>query len=620
MGNHNSLIDFEIDLYMHLHSDVAGATASVRKVEVMRDKETILNRARAEGLSFFTKTLPRLGKAVDKALSTSSSLQFTSFARKKGTQLPAYCWWLIRLIFDDAGRERSDACPVALDQLRQLCYLFYKYKVPYAERDNQQVISAFVDTDKRLAFQASLLSGVTSIVAKRARTLVHRVMSGLCAKDIIPKHGPGVVATGEEPMQKRFFKRMYATAEAIYPFTEYFCFNLTHVCDRLDDIAALQVLDAGTAKVVLVPKDSRGPRLISCEPLELQWLQQGQMRTIVPHLESHPLTAGHVNFTNQTINRQLALTGSRDGSLATLDMKDASDRVSWELVAYLFPGAWVDALYATRSPRTKLPDGTIVNLNKFAPMGSAVCFPVEALIFWALCVSVVSCTRNISLVQASETIYVYGDDIICSSEDHAAIRQCLPEFDLKVNDDKCCTGKTFKESCGCDAYKGVDVTPTKVRSVWCNRLGVESYESWVAYSNAFYDRGYYGTAEFIEERIQKIRRTPYLNMASSVIGFIRAHVRVPMKNREIGIPMRFDKKCQRLQVRGWYSRTRTKYASRCDWEELLRVQSYNGSLLDYTVDDDYRPQFVLNQSTRVEARHYAFRRRNCLQRRWGNLD
>jgi len=348
-----------------------------------------------------------------------------------------------------------------------------------------------------------------------------------------------------------------------------------------------------------------------------------------------PLVDGwSCEFTDQSINQQLALRASSDGSMATLDMKEASDRVSLELVKYLFPSHWYEALYATRSGSTQLPDGRIVQLNKFAPMGSAVCFPVEALIFWALCVSVVSCTRNVPIAKARDTIYVYGDDIICSSEDHAAIRQYLPLFDLKVNDDKCCVHKTFKESCGCDAYKGVDVTPTKVRSTWSPRLDASTYASWVAYSNAFHKHGYNEVAHYIEDLIQKIRPTPYYNEEEhDGVGFYREHVDAYAANKALKFRRRINKDLQRYEVYGYGIRTRNYIASRCDWEELLRVVSYKsdsellrkpkttlvntdegldletGTIDLVSVDSD-------PTSHLVKSRIYAVRRRNSLIRRW----
>jgi hypothetical protein len=312
------------------------------------------------------------------------------------------------------------------------------------------------------------------------------------------------------------------------------------------------------------------------------------------------------------VNRELALSASLTGDLATLDMKDASDRVSWELVNYLFPEDWGNALYATRSVATVLPDGTEIQLRKFAPMGSAVCFPVEALIFWALCVSIVQSTRHVSLVEARSAIYVYGDDIICSSVDHAAIRQYLPLFDLAVNEAKCCTGRNYKESCGCDAYKGVDVTPTKFRRVWSQQISADSLPSWVEYSNSLWAKGYYACAEYIECAIQKIKHVPYFNEEQhDGVGFVREHVDTVAINRALGFKYRFNKDLQCRQMLGFRVKTREEtHSFRCNWEDLLLTQSGKD------VHSENCSSFRLHPAAHVEYQRYALRRRKSLQRCW----
>ena len=560
------------------------------------------------------------------------------------------------MIFDCDGRERSDALPWHLKQLRQLLFIFYKLELDYDEETVQRTCSQAKEADADLRpYKAvedlngkpkfwPLTSGTEALIAKHARTLCHRVFASLDLVDILPRHGPGSESKGEKSWQTSNFRRIFQKLEQKYPFTEYFCFNLSHVSDTWHQFESLESKVSGTTKVVLVPKDSRGPRLISCEPLENQWIQQGQMRKMVSHLEHHPLTRGHVNFTDQGINRQLALQGSRYGNLATLDMKEASDRVSYELVKYLFPRNVFELIDSSRSTHMMFPDGTTLKMNKFAPMGSANCFPVEAIVFWALCVSVVHCTRNVPISESRDSIYVYGDDIICSSEDHAAIREYLPLFGLKVNDDKCCTGKTFKESCGCDAYKGIDVTPTKFSTVWCSpsstrkneerslprkRKGMPSIDagtlaSYVAYSNAMWEAGYCGLAEYLERQIQSICKVPYFTEAShDGIGFVRAHINPVTTNRALGLRLRFNRKLHRLEVRGWGIRTSHKETSECGWAELVRVQSYK-DLPSLTSDEEVpiwhinsQGQIVINDPPHpVVARRYALRRRNSLNRRW----
>jgi hypothetical protein len=81
----------------------------------------------------------------------------------------------------------------------------------------------------------------------------------------------------------------------------------------------------------------------------------------------------------------MAKEGSVSGEIATIDLSDASDRVSLALVEELFgfnPG-FLRFLKLSRSPFAQLPGGELVLLNKFASMGSALTFPVEAMVFTA---------------------------------------------------------------------------------------------------------------------------------------------------------------------------------------------------------------------------------------------
>jgi hypothetical protein len=690
-ANNNSQIGFYTDVFMHLHTDVVGASAHVSAVVAARDRKTIRSRVRSEGLSFFTKTLPSFGKAIDKALSTDTPLKVPSFKRKKDSAIPNFLGWLLSEVFDDTGTERREACPVALSQARQLCYLFYKLELPYGDELNDKVIQDFLDTENDLAEDERQLAHVYSgskfnkEVESIARYLISLILAGHDPARISPRHGPGSVATGEAVDEKRNFSRYYVDLAQFYPYEQYMYYNMTHVGDELSGLLGLEELEYGTAKVVLVPKDSRGPRLISCEPLEKQWIQQGQMRLMVDAIESHPLTSKHVNFDDQEVNRDLALWASSEDvpegqGLATLDMKEASDRVSMELVERLFPTRWVAALKASRSSATELPDGRLVHLRKFAPMGSAVCFPVEALCFWALCAALVHVTRTMyresaqsiknglrdntvisqaagwedialnphkeakrarrsvekaypGLLAALGSIYVYGDDIICRLEDHEAIRHYLPEFSLKVNEDKCCSGRSFRESCGCDAFKGIDVTPTKIRAEWSSSLHVRSYPAYVAYSNALYAGGYIGTALYIEGLIQKIEPTPYFDTEShDGIGFQYADVRAVDKNHALGLATRFSSRIHVPLVAGSRSVScdkRTKYNG---WEEMLRVASYKSCKgLDEAWSDLYHSEAPMPTNEEPEdlckwvsslnplcitAGRYTIPRRNRLKRGW----
>lgn len=639
-------LEFYVNLLHAMSKDMANYTCAVSAKEVERDMEEISRRVDESGLDFLTKALPSLGKVVDRALSNGSKLDAEGFEKIPGTQIPRLFGGFFKLIFDADGYERSDASVWSISALRQLCFLFYKLQVPYTPEQNENVINRFITTDEEVGKnQLSSLPNSTEWILRYAKNCIHAVLGYVDPiSQIAPRHGPGAVATGEKGCCKGMFKRFYTSINEVFPYEEHFFYNLSHFCDELESFKAMKELDHGTAKVVLVPKDSRGPRLISCEPLELQWIQQGLLNKMVPQIERSPFTRGLVNFGDQTINQRLALESSKDGTRVTLDMKDASDRVSLRLVERLFPARWVDALKACRSTATRLPDGRVLNLNKFAPMGSAVCFPVEALVFWALATASIVHKRNLSglrLAQACRTceVYVYGDDIICNLEDHEIVMSVLESVGLLFNRDKCCVGGSFRESCGVDAYNGVDVTPLKIRARWDHRLLGMTYPSYVAYHNWLCSRGYEISAAYLETKIQQVRPTPYSDKETGVVSLINPREMAVRLNHDMGFEMRFNKRTHLLEVAGWAVHSRPKEAVVPGWGEMLRIHaqrrllpSQDGTnkmglnpflpLAPELVDVPQMRELLLasvDPLTMVRAYQYTLPRRVTLKRGWGTI-
>lgn len=629
---------------------------SVRK-EYERDKAEMLRRVSSEGLSFLTKTLPALGKAIDKALAKDAPFESSGFEIDTRVGLPRFLGQLTQMIFTTSSEgsfpclplystdysvvppallERGTRCKVdisldmstlALKLMRQICYAFYKLNVPYDEKAKTEVINTFVETDSSCPEEIRDIGEPGSHIISMARGLISRVLCSYDPAEVYPRHGPGAVSTGEKPQDKAKFKRFYTRLNAFYPYDVYFFYNHSHLSDRLQELADMEVLEAGTAKVVLVPKDSRGPRLISCEPLELQWIQQGQMKALMDCIESHPFTKGRVNFRSQDVNRHLALSSSlpNEDDMVTLDLKEASDRVSLALVRELFPTRWYDALYASRSSHTKLPNGHLVPLKKFAPMGSATCFPVEALIFWALGVATLAAKRGCSADSIAhrgsrflkEQFYVFGDDIICSSEIAVDYKHTLELVGLMLNDAKCCVKGLFRESCGCDAFAGVDVTPAKFRRTWDRHCSVDSYPSWVAYSNLLWEKGFSGTADWLLERIQSVRLTPVTSTEDSrpgCVAFLRPQGRYAYRDYNSALRRRFSPSIQCFEYLCTCIETLRVTGSHDGWEEMLRLRSYQGpskDLPDARLDKLSAPNILY-----LEADQYSVRRRAKLKRRW----
>lgn len=619
-----------------------ASSSAYPEVELCRDVEEIRHRASREGLSFLTKTCPSYAKAIDIALATGTVLQVRGFKTRGRTPLPLFLGWWIAQLFDLNGCERSDAPAGVLGKLRQTLYLFYKLELPIEEDQANDVINLFRATDSSLPDSMPDQDDATAWILREAKNLIARVLGPVdpLGADFAPRHGPGAVATGEKCYEKPFFRRLYSRLEKSFPLADYFFYNYSHLCDRLQELSSFESMEAGTAKVVLVPKDSRGPRLISCEPLEYQWIQQGLMRCMVKAISRHPLTSSRVNFIDQTINRKLALEGSKGVPIATLDMKEASDRVSLVLVRELFPSRWYDALYACRSSATRLPSGEVIALKKFAPMGSAVCFPVESLIFWALSVAtIMNMEPELSRWNACSQVYVFGDDLIVPLKNQERIRQILPKLDLKFNDAKCCVAGSFRESCGCDAYKGVDVTPLRIKCTWDNRLAGMAYPAWVSYHNEACRRGLFRLADLIAGRIQKSRRTPYASSeASGCVCLVDDRKTARVENVRLNIARRFN---PALQCKEYYA---TRVIARivntgetCSgeallwdtipWEEMQRVAALRvrapgddvGETRRHSPTPENFKQFLVEESL-VTACKYALPRQATLRRGWYTVD
>jgi len=655
-GIQNSLGATELLFYRRLffasYTDVASASAAT-DIEIERDKAYIASRLDAEGVSFLTKTLPKLGKAVDLALSSGTSLLCPGLSKAKGSQLPKLMGWLFKEVFDESGSERSDASEpsalvkrgAALGYLRQLLFMFYKLELPYTSDQEMKVINTFIETDRATHFDFEKLDSVDRNALRIAKHLIHTVLTEECdVEGVIPRHGPGAVATGEKCHEKMRFKRYYRALDQVFPYPEYFFYNANHFSDCCKDFYTWDALEAGTAKVVLVPKDSRGPRLISCEPLEYQWIQQGLMSKIVKIIEHHPLTRGRINFRDQTINRRMALSGSKSGRWVTLDMKEASDRVLTSHIEYLFPEMWKRTLLACRTTATTLPDVTVIRLRKFAPMGSAICFPVEALIFWALTAAAIKNT-NIgltSLERVARSVFVFGDDIVVRKQDHLPTMQLLPKVGLLFNEGKCCTSGFFRESCGCDAYHGIDVTPLKIKRRWCHHLTGTSHVSWCEYHNSLAERGYFEAASFVAEEIQRARVTPWANYPGSACPcLIDPRKNAVQENKRLNLKTRFENpkrdkpNYQVYEVYAWTARPVTYVTGAPGWGEMLRVASHKVQTEELMLQTNYLQYLYDRDSDLAPARHkllyqeslgdmvaayqYTVRRRVTQKRRWARV-
>lgn len=291
-----------------------------------------------------------------------------------------------------------------------------------------------------------------------AKRLISRVIANVDLKNIVPHHGPGAVFPPRKPWKKTKFSTCYTSIDRYYPWSEFFQFGLSSgLYEPLTDDTPTS--DEIVSRLVAVPKDSRGPRLICVHPAEAIWIQQGQRRVLEDAITSHWLTRESIRFDDQTVNGAMALSSSKTRALCTLDLKEASDRIGINLVRYLFGEEFYDILSCARATHVLLPDGRKLLLQKWAPMGNCLTFPVESLIFWALAQAGIIYETG----RKSDQVYVFGDDIIFPTSYYGIVLRSLCSAGLVPNFTKTFRNGFFRESCGVDAFDGVDITPLRMK-------------------------------------------------------------------------------------------------------------------------------------------------------------
>lgn len=293
----------------------------------------------------------------------------------------------------------------------------------------------------------------------RLRSVLDEWTEPFSLENFDPTHGPGAIASVKGKLGSRIkYTRMQTDLRLDY-------FRNRLPISALADVPfALPTGLVRRNEIVFVPKKMDKNRVISKEPASLAYFQQGVAHALCKCIETQPALVGRIDLRNQRASQDAAWEGSLFGGYATLDLSNASDSVTLSLVKSVFTNPAVRrSLVCTRSDEAVLPDGSIVALAKFAPMGSSVCFPVETLIFAACCECAVRGTTG--RTSRTNEYVVYGDDIVIRKEYTQALLDLLHRLNFTVNAEKSyhgCGPYKFREACGAYFLNGEDVTPLKL--------------------------------------------------------------------------------------------------------------------------------------------------------------
>lgn len=422
-------------------------------------------KIRKNGVSYVYETLPTFGRQFDRGL-VSGVLEIP--LDTKGLNVPFPELW--KRVFEDEKLSRNP-CLETIRFLRQYLLLDSKVVRPPTIEQSTNAVQVFIDQQKALS---KIKVPVGHPVLELAKSYLTLTLKRLDLSAIDPGHGPGVVVEKLDADWKWLFTSWPRRVERKYPFCVYGLPSYYHL-----PIKGVPLYRRKPTKCCLVPKDFRGPRLISAEPAAMQYLQQGQLRKLVEHVKRSRVLSRSIDFGDQTPNQRRAQKAYANGEV-TVDLSSASDTLSASLVWYLLSGV-PDVrryLFTVRSTHMSTRSGD-VKLYAFAPMGSAICFPVETLMFWALSMGSVALTRStrnvvqgepLDFVDGSATVIadlvrVFGDDIIIPDSAFPILSQVLTEVGCQVNTHKTCYRTPFRESCGSEWFNGHDVTIIRNRSL-----------------------------------------------------------------------------------------------------------------------------------------------------------
>jgi hypothetical protein len=502
-------------------------------VETTRDLIEIKSRVQHEGVSFLTITLPDFATDFERGLELGRvDSTFFSGWKKRGC-LPAFLQGFTSLVFGADGRILNEPDTTAVYCTRQICRVFKKIRLSCSKRRERGAFDRFEQIEAAFCEDYQSKDDCSDHFDRVASALWSGVFEDKFNEfALVPKHGPGATCERVSGNAKYAHMVWYERLESSFPATEHFFTNVNHMLDERHGLEKLTMIAPDSEKpvrVISVPKTLKAPRIIAIEPVCMQYAQQGVGRWITKCIQRSVLTKEAIRFDDQTVNQRMAISSSLNGRFSTIDLSDASDRVPLSMVERMLAcnPELLGAVLACRSRRAELPNGTVLDLKKFASMGSALCFPIESMYFYTIIVHALLWkhkqppTRR-NLIKIANRVYIFGDDIIVPTGETDTVLEALAKYGCKVNTTKSFWRGKFRESCGADAFNGIDVTPIYLREMRpSGRRSTAGVVSWVATSNLFHEAGCWQTADFMKNEIEELLgKLPVIRETSPGLGWV----------------------------------------------------------------------------------------------------
>lgn len=223
-------------------------------------------------------------------------------------------------------------------------------------------------------------------------------------------------------------------------------------------------VDNSAVEVFAVPKSYKTARIVARETTKNVGMLTAIRRALIRALKDSGYWS-RMDLDDQGINSTRAIEASKDGSLATVDLSQASDSFTHSLLRSILPKSVMADIEKCLASNLYLPD-----TNKVVPkyivltMGSPITMVIQSLFYlvvgdWAAEYFSLFKDRRTRRVQSTT---IYGDDCIVDSRICDTFQEALTLLGFKVNDDKTFMNYhelwCYRESCGAEGLLGWDVS------------------------------------------------------------------------------------------------------------------------------------------------------------------
>jgi hypothetical protein len=408
----------------------------------------------------------------------------------------------------------EDANPYTLKTSRQITELLKKFSFSQDLRTPAQLledsVKKFMDNQERLSNFSLPDDPLTKGLVFGARGYADQILGDFSGLEICERATFGKKSSVGIPMRHacegaRYEAPITGSSAHIEWFDKYYGIWNRPALEYAKARAALlkepPYREIDTLEAVLVDKTWKSLRMIMPNTTLGSLYSGGLGRVIEDRLRAYGYDIKHL----QPVHGELARFGSLTGQLVTADQSMASDNITVMLVDAILHHRWASALKFGRIERIRLYGRELITPT-FSTMGIGFTFPLQTLIFLVLLLAI----RDHCGLDESAVVSVFGDDLVYDSRMHEAVMQVFPRLGLVINADKTFAEGEFRESCGYDYFRGIDVRPFhlgRATGTGAGKRRAEAYlytclngllRRWEVYEIPL-------TAKFLVEEIRRVR-------------------------------------------------------------------------------------------------------------------